>query len=140
MKKLPHDYEHLAPTIMDVELVYEYLEELISLARTGDYDRFEVCKGLCELIQIRLGDILRPLDEQRATAVFDLLASYWPDEEQHLDVYLTVLVNLGMDDRLRELLDNKSSGVLQDYEVRLINEIYEELQGQQGGPAPTRSP
>lgn len=127
MNRLPHDYENLAPTVMDMDLIYKYLDELIILAKSADYDRFEVCEAFCELIQVRMSDNLCGIDAKYGAEVFDILSKYWPDFEEHLDSYLTTLLNLGLHNRLRIFLNSKKRNALQPYEINLINEIYDEL-------------
>ena len=128
MNKLPHNYEMLAPTVMDMELIYEYLDELLELAKSGKYDRFEVCEALCELVQVRMGDNMLSPKLSYATQMFNLLSLYWPKTEEHLDSYLTVLINLDLKERLVEFLREKEKNDLKKYEQILINEIFDELQ------------
>ena len=118
----------LAPTVMDMELIYEYLDELLELAKSGKYDRFEVCEALCELVQVRMGDNMLSHKLSYATQIFNLLSLYWPKTEEHLDSYLTVLINLDLKERLVEFLREKEKNDLKKYEQILINEIFDELQ------------
>ena len=128
MKNLPHDYTNLVPTIMDVEQIYTYLDELIIFAKTGNYDAFEVCEAFCELIQVRQSDNYCSPKAEYALEVFNILTSYWPEKEEHLDSYLTVLLNLGLDLNVRKYLDDKLKGNMKPYETALIQEIFNELQ------------
>jgi hypothetical protein len=127
MKKLPHNYEQLGPTVMDEELIYEYLDELLGLVKSDNYDKFEVCEALCELVQVRMSDNLCTPKEPYATEIYNLLVAYWPTTEEHLDSYLTVLINLGKDAELLELLRVKEARGLNQYEKKLVREIYDEL-------------
>ncbi len=75
-----------------------------------------------------MGDNMCSPKHSYATEIFNLLSSNWPNTEEHLDSYLTVLINLNIKERLVEFLREKEKSELKQYERVLINEIYDELQ------------
>ncbi len=85
MKQLPHDHENIAPTVLYIDEAIEYLKELISLAKTGEYDAYEICEAFCELIQVRLGLYsFYTLEEKYFLDVFELLTSAHPESYNRL--------------------------------------------------------
>jgi len=126
-KSLPHNYNDLAPTIMEVHDIYVYLRELIALAETQEYNKFDVCEGLCELIQVRMTDNYHTIEPQYSIRIFKWLVGYWPETEEHLDTYLTVLVNLNIDTKVREFLEIKLNSDLSFNDKYLIKDALSEI-------------
>ncbi len=127
-KALSIDYRNLAPTIMDVPAAFGYLEELLALADTGEYDEKEICEGLHELIQVRLSDNLASPDPVQAARVFSWLVENQPHGDiEHFDIWLTVLVNVSADTPVEEYLERKLAGSISAKERELVHDALSEI-------------
>ena len=128
MKSLPIDYIHISPTILSIDEIIRYLDELMVYAESLEFDKFEVCEALCELVQVRMGDNLQSINSLHAIRVFKYLSSYWPNDNlEHLDSYLTVLININLGSATREYLLNKLNLSLEVEQRKLIEEALDEI-------------
>jgi len=128
MKSLPIDYIHISPTILSVDEIYGYLDELMVYAESFEFDKYEVCEALCELVQVRMGDNLESINTLYATRVFKYLSSYWPNDNlEHLDSYLTVIININLGSVTKEYLLNKLKLSFEVAQRKLIEEALGEI-------------
>ncbi len=119
-KILPYKYSNLTPTIMSESRIYKYLDELLLLAETHEYKKSDICEGFCELIQTRLSDNYATINIEYSSRIFLWLSDYSPNCIEHLDLYLSVLVNLKNTNEIRVLLTKKLENQNTKKETELI--------------------